>query len=263
MTSICCVDRNSIGCDELAAKSRSPMILILLLILFFCGWCIVYFGQSLKPPTIQGPVLIVTAHPDDECMFFSPVILSLLKWNIPVDLLCLSSGNYYGDGHLRCDELRRAVVILGIRHHMLICDTKLPDSPRKIWAAEHVQKYISKAVRKWHSKTIISFDVFGVSGHSNHCQIHSALAELPLGVSDVFVYCLKTYDSLLKYCTPLIVLLALCLERRYVFHVPFSGTLTPHKAMLQHRSQLLWFRYLYMIFSSYMYINVLSPLKSR
>lgn len=40
-------------------------------------------------------VLIITSHPDDECMFFGPVILSIvqnLKSNIY--LLCLSHGNF-------------------------------------------------------------------------------------------------------------------------------------------------------------------------
>lgn len=39
-------------------------------------------------------VLIVTAHPDDECMFFGPTILSLTQRNEPctVYLLCLSNG---------------------------------------------------------------------------------------------------------------------------------------------------------------------------
>lgn len=36
--------------------------------------------------------LLVTAHPDDECMFFAPTILRLLELNVSVHLLCLSSG---------------------------------------------------------------------------------------------------------------------------------------------------------------------------
>lgn len=40
-------------------------------------------------------VLIVTAHPDDEAMFFGPTILSLTKRNdCDVYLLCLSNGLY-------------------------------------------------------------------------------------------------------------------------------------------------------------------------
>lgn len=41
-------------------------------------------------------VLVVTAHPDDECMFFGPTILSLAKRpNCTVYLLCLSNGECY------------------------------------------------------------------------------------------------------------------------------------------------------------------------
>lgn len=37
-------------------------------------------------------VLLVTAHPDDECMFFAPAVLKLTESNAAVYLLCLSSG---------------------------------------------------------------------------------------------------------------------------------------------------------------------------
>lgn len=38
-------------------------------------------------------VLFVTAHPDDECMFFGPTILNLIKnGNCTIYLLCLSTG---------------------------------------------------------------------------------------------------------------------------------------------------------------------------
>lgn len=38
-------------------------------------------------------ILLVIAHPDDECMFFAPTILNLLKEGYTVYLLCLSAGN--------------------------------------------------------------------------------------------------------------------------------------------------------------------------
>ena len=45
-------------------------------------------------------VLFVTAHPDDECMFFGPAILSAARLNrdAPPYLLCLSTGK--GEGYL-------------------------------------------------------------------------------------------------------------------------------------------------------------------
>lgn len=43
------------------------------------------FGQ-------QDRVLLVVAHPDDETMFFSPLLLSLTLFGVPVHVLCLSNG---------------------------------------------------------------------------------------------------------------------------------------------------------------------------
>lgn len=36
--------------------------------------------------------LVLTAHPDDECMFFAPAIIQLVALNVNVHLLCLSKG---------------------------------------------------------------------------------------------------------------------------------------------------------------------------
>ncbi|VDO03521.1 unnamed protein product [Rodentolepis nana] len=193
-------------------------------------------------------------------MFFSPALLSLFQKGIPVDLLCLSSGNFYGDGHKRCQELKKSAALLGIRHLKIAIDNKLPDHPREVWPTDLIQKHILQAVEKWHSKTLLSFDSYGVSGHSNHCQLFRALAEF-VPRPDVKIYLLKSYNVVIKYFTPLAILLAIFSSNALIFTVPFTSTFIPHKAMLQHRSQLLWFRYLYIIFSSYMYTNLFIPLK--
>ena len=39
--------------------------------------------------------LLITAHPDDECMFFAPTIIRLVELNATVRLLCLSTGKVY------------------------------------------------------------------------------------------------------------------------------------------------------------------------
>ena len=36
--------------------------------------------------------LLVTAHPDDECMFFAPTVIRLLELKARVHVLCLSEG---------------------------------------------------------------------------------------------------------------------------------------------------------------------------
>ena len=40
----------------------------------------------------EGRVLLITAHPDDESMFFAPAIIALTQANVEVFLLCLSEG---------------------------------------------------------------------------------------------------------------------------------------------------------------------------
>ncbi|KAM7139655.1 LOW QUALITY PROTEIN: N-acetylglucosaminyl-phosphatidylinositol de-N-acetylase [Macrochelys suwanniensis] len=58
--------------------------------------------------------LVVTAHPDDEAMFFAPTILSLGRFRAQLWLLCCSSGNYYNQGEIRKKELVQSCAVLGI-----------------------------------------------------------------------------------------------------------------------------------------------------
>lgn len=51
-------------------------------------------------------ILLVIAHPDDECMFFLPTLLALRRSHLALYLLCLSTGNAYGKGDVRLHELR-------------------------------------------------------------------------------------------------------------------------------------------------------------
>lgn len=69
-----------------------------------------------------GRVLLVTAHPDDECMFFTPSIRNFIAQGRSVDLLCLSTGNYDGMGQRRRKELERSARVLGIATIFIIDD---------------------------------------------------------------------------------------------------------------------------------------------
>ena len=70
-------------------------------------------------------ILLVTAHPDDEAMFFAPTILSLSrKPSLGLYHLCLSSGNADGLGVIRKTELSNSLDVLGIH-------------PDKRWIFDH------------------------------------------------------------------------------------------------------------------------------
>ena len=76
----------------------------------------------------KSRILLLTAHPDDECLFFTPTLSSLLTSSSMVDgnqasrttedvevySLCLSVGNADGLGDVRQDELARSLDVLGV-----------------------------------------------------------------------------------------------------------------------------------------------------
>lgn len=69
----------------------------------------VLFHQTVSPPR----VLLLTAHPDDECFFFAPTILALRRSSL-IFSLCLSTGNADGMGERRKGELGHSLDILGV-----------------------------------------------------------------------------------------------------------------------------------------------------
>lgn len=73
----------------------SFLYIVICILLYFAiiRWKILSFNKSINNPK---RVLIVTAHPDDECMFFGPTILNLTKQkDCTVYILCLSTGCIY------------------------------------------------------------------------------------------------------------------------------------------------------------------------
>jgi N-acetylglucosaminylphosphatidylinositol deacetylase len=50
------------------------------------------FFRAVKLPQNASRVLLITAHPDDECMFFAPTIIGLKKQNCRIFVLCMSRG---------------------------------------------------------------------------------------------------------------------------------------------------------------------------
>lgn len=158
---------------------------ILLTILVYLLVCILLYKFVCRKRPSQFPeqlrrVLLVTAHPDDECMFFGPTILSLSRRNCEVYLLCLSNGNYDQKGHLRRGELWSSCRVLNMRpDNLTLCNvTELPDDPTVEWKGPAVARIIQRHVESLGIDAIITFDQDGVSRHSNHCQIYYAVASL-------------------------------------------------------------------------------------
>jgi len=208
-------------------------------------------------------VLLVIAHPDDECMFFGPTILSLLQQSQPqFYVMCLSKGNFDGLGRVRKQELWNSCTTMGIpaSNILLISHDLLRDDPRADWSTDIVGKLIVSYVLSHHIDTLITFDGHGVSGHKNHKALYFSVREL------------VKHKKMPKHCTPY-VLESVNIFRKYIpplLEVPLSLMMSPvvfmtdwkqyrllRAAMSQHVSQYVWFRVLYLLFSRYLTINTL------
>ncbi|CAL8364123.1 unnamed protein product [Lota lota] len=209
--------------------------------------------------------LIVTAHPDDECMFFAPTIIRLVELNATVRLLCLSEGNYYNQGTQRKKELLNSCAMLGIpASHVTILDQKeLPDDPSAEWSISLISSLVRKHIRSHSFNMVLTFDERGVSGHANHTAIHEAVSHL------------ASTGQVTDDCC-LLSLVTVGLFRKYLFflELPVSwlwpsalccvtgprGYAKAKTAMFCHVTQLLWFRHLYIFFSRYMFVNTFQML---
>ncbi|CAJ0963955.1 unnamed protein product, partial [Mesorhabditis belari] len=199
------------------------------------------------PTSLPAKVLLVIAHPDDETMFFAPTITELTKQGHRVFLLCTSTGDFYGQGQLRAKELREAVQFLGINpSDVSILDyDKFKDGHQ--WDHLELSDVLLKQIKLLDAEVIISFDDGGVSHHSNHISIFDALqelysrGELPINTQ---VFCLDTVSVLRKYAWILDVSLSI-VQSPFCYFATMRSFFAAWRAMRAHRSQLLWFRYLF------------------
>ncbi|KAF9036971.1 LmbE-like protein [Hymenopellis radicata] len=243
--------------------------------------------------TAKDNVLFVTAHPDDECMFFAPTILGLQSISQPPDIhvLALSFGNAEGLGETRNLEFFDSLDVLGIpqSHSHIVDHPDLQDDMTENWDPEIISNLVHSYVVSHDITTILTFDRLGVSGHLNHislfwgtrryAQVHSPSPKVYSLVS------VPTFSKYLSVVSPTqakfdlfwmwllrkadgtvlraLYLLGVVTNRPEVppqdaMPVFVSGVhefLTAHKAMRQHWSQLVWFRLLYVLFSRYMWVN--------
>ncbi|XP_054723252.1 N-acetylglucosaminyl-phosphatidylinositol de-N-acetylase-like [Uloborus diversus] len=235
-------------------------VFILILVLFtYIFYCFIAFLKPCNYRKGKGIVLIIIAHPDDECMFFGPTILNLLRDECEVYLLCLSAGGFYNKSKERKKELRESCKLLGIPagNVVIIEHSKLPDNPNSAWSPRKVAQIILKYVIQLSVNIIVTFDEKGVSGHLNHVALNKGLSFLnserllPL---DCEVLELKTVSLIQKYLSFLSVPLSVLHEKCY-FISNRSETKIIQECMRAHKSQYVWFRKLYIIFSCYVYIN--------
>lgn len=156
--------------------------------------------------------------------------------------------------------------------------TQLIDDPHLNWKTEVVAKHIQKLVESLDIEAVITFDRDGVSYHPNHCAIYYATASLCLAgylpkskwtfllschcnnslsfPSDCKILTLDSVNICRKYLSIFDLVISLLLSTNWCV-LSWKNVNIVRKAMRQHKSQMLWFRQLYIMFSRYMVINTL------
>lgn len=132
--------------------------------------------------------LLVTAHPDDESMFFIPTLRNLIKptsedetggdaagaavrgigpplqptRRLPdtpaIHALCLSNGDYrdVSDGPIRANEMHRACTVIGIPSGSkgnesvvtVLNDDRMKDGPNEVWSPDLVSETVLDHIRR-------------------------------------------------------------------------------------------------------------------
>lgn len=235
------------------------------ILLAVLGLCVTFYAlvanARRKEISTAKRVLLVTSHPDDECMFFGPTILSLTKNpSVHLYLLCMSNGDFRNKGCVRKNELYAACSVLGIpeQNVTLLRYTKLRDDPSLRWREEIVSEVILQTVVAQDIDTVLTFDRYGVSGHKNHCSLFTALAFLCMErrlPQNCRVFALRSVSMLRKYSSILDVPMSFLLAPSAVYVAGPKRFLCLQVAMAKHYSQYAWFRKLYMLLSRYILIN--------
>ncbi|KAL7290265.1 hypothetical protein TKK_0015967 [Trichogramma kaykai] len=210
---------------------------------------------------LPGPpnrLLLVTAHPDDEVMFFGPMIYWIVQRNKSnIHLLCLSQGGC----KKRKEELFESAKRLGIpaANVTIMKCTELPDHPKIQWPEELIAENVLQFIEMYKMDAVVTFDKHGVSRHKNHISLFYAIASLCIE-KKVPTYCklytLESVNIFRKY-TLIFDLPISLLSAPYWYLISYQQRYYIKNAMRAHSSQYVWFRQLYMIFSRYTLINTL------
>uniref|UniRef100_A0A6N2KCG3 N-acetylglucosaminylphosphatidylinositol deacetylase n=1 Tax=Salix viminalis TaxID=40686 RepID=A0A6N2KCG3_SALVM len=210
-------------------------------------------------------VLLVVAHPDDESMFFSPTINYLISRGHNLYILCFSIGNADGIGNTRKQEFYQACAVLKVplQQVKVLDHPDLQDGFGKVWDHELLAKIIEEEVSSHGIDMIITFDNLWVSGHCNHRDVHHGVCRLLHNVSKRSVEAWELTSTCIfrKYSGPVDIWLSMLLPLRYADGMTHC-LLNEHPrksfhAMAEHSSQWIWFRKLFVSFSSYTYVNTL------
>lgn len=216
-------------------------IYIFLLVFIYSVLKIFFVHKSIR----NKKILLLTAHPDDEIMFFYPTIKELCKCN-DLYLLCLSNGDYEKIGNIRENELKKLCKLIKFKNYKI---SYFEDNINKFWDINMVEDEIIKYININGIDILITFDERGISSHPNHISCYLGTKN----IKNIDVFYLETVNIYRKFISLLDVINLnkddIVFTNINLFQILYYMTI--------HWSQMKWYRCLFLIFSRYTYINTL------
>jgi N-acetylglucosaminylphosphatidylinositol deacetylase len=224
---------------------------------------------------IRDTILLVTAHPDDEVMFFSPLLDAARANGWRAEVLCLTDGAAV-ERRAELDAAARVFYFIP-----RVCEIAgVRDGMREEWDLEAAAAVVSAAAALPHIAAVVTFDERGVTGHLNHSSARRAVARA-CRASAVPVFELVSLPFYHRFTGPCGFWLWVSgqtergesslpratspprsppawPQRAMFIRSPHAfPCLRAHAGMRAHASQYVWWRGLWVIFSAYSYANVL------
>jgi N-acetylglucosaminylphosphatidylinositol deacetylase len=164
---------------------------------------IILLDRDEKEEDTEPVYALLIAHPDDECMFFAPLLSTLHKCGVKTYIICLSNGDADGKGEVREKELYGAAPILGVDKDnvIIIKDNKLKDGMHEVWDPVHVSGVVERSIKGKGITDIYTFDEYGVSGHLNHTACFKAALHLNSKAEELKlrIWALESVSLISKY----------------------------------------------------------------
>lgn len=244
-----------------------------------------------KEGLINSDIVLVTAHPDDESMFFTPTILELTKhdYNNEFHLLCFSNGNYDGLGETRQREIHTAARYLDISSVKVL---GFEDNITKLWETDDVAQTLTVELDEMQlfkpNLVLLTFDQNGVSDHPNHRSLYYGVQKyandtVAQGGTGPIVLSLKSWPLIEKYSSFIWVNMQLLWKYiqetklptlinqkvpdlfplqtesdSFTIYSDFNAWFVSLATMsYAHYSQIVWYRWIWIFLSKYMNSNEL------
>ncbi|CAI4035748.1 hypothetical protein SMKI_13G4000 [Saccharomyces mikatae IFO 1815] len=181
--------RVRVNFSKLLYKITKLSIVLTILYIYFTPKIISRNNESLQhvfPNKYSDyQINLIIAHPDDEVMFFSPMISQLHSYfpnTVPFNIICLSKGNAEGLGQTRVRELNdSAALLLHNERAVSVQVMDFQDGMNEVWDIDSITSTLSQTIginNNELNQIIVTFDSYGVSGHINHKSCHTAVRKL-------------------------------------------------------------------------------------